>query len=206
MKKRVIGLLLAALMLATPALAYGTGTGDAAYINSTELLNGFTYTNAVSYDSDGRVETYSLELDGGSSVYPIVMACDTIYGGFTVTQMISYAESLGYNVVGAVNADFGESTGVPTGMVVENGVYKSSPEGNSAVAFTGGSAYVSEKPKVELVFTNEENDYEFTTEHLNKSRTGSGAYVFTVSTSRPSLHARRVTAGSYASRRMRTMS
>lgn len=179
MKKRVIGLLLAALMLATPALAYGTGTGDAAYINSTELLNGFTYTNAVSYDSDGRVETYSLELDGGSSVYPIVMACDTIYGGFTVTQMISYAESLGYNVVGAVNADFGESTGVPTGMVVENGVYKSSPEGNSAVAFTGGSAYVSEKPEVELVFTNEENDYELTTEHLNKSRTGSGAYVFT---------------------------
>ena len=60
MKKRVIGLLLAALMLATPALAYGTGTGDAAYINSTELLNGFTYTNAVSYDSDGRVQTYSL--------------------------------------------------------------------------------------------------------------------------------------------------
>ena len=178
MKKRLLSLLLAAAVLATPALAYGDGTGEAVYINTTELADGFTYTNAVSYDDDGRAESFTLETERGSSVYPIVMACDTIYGGFTVTEMIAYAESLGYNVVGAVNADFGESNGVPTGMVVENGVYKSSPEGNSAIAFSDGRAFVSEKPEVELTFTNEENGYEYTTEHLNKSRTDYGAYVF----------------------------
>ena len=44
-----------------------------------------------------------------------------------------YAEGLGYNVVGAINADFGYwETRIPCGMVVEDGVYKSSPEGNSA--------------------------------------------------------------------------
>ena len=178
MKKRLLSLLLAAAVLVTPALAYGDGTGEAVYINTTELADGFTYTNAVSYDDDGRAESFTLETERGSSVYPIVMACDTIYGGFTVTEMIAYAESLGYNVVGAVNADFGESNGVPTGMVVENGVYKSSPEGNSAIAFNNGRAFVSEKPEVELTFTNEENGYEYTTEHLNKSRTDYGAYVF----------------------------
>lgn len=178
MKKRLLSLLLAAAVLVTPALAYGDGTGEAVYINTTELADGFTYTNAVSYDDDGRAENFTLETERGSSVYPIVMACDTIYGGFTVTEMIAYAESLGYNVVGAVNADFGESNGVPTGMVVENGVYKSSPEGNSAIAFSDGRAFVSEKPEVELTFTNEENGYEYTTEHLNKSRTDYGAYVF----------------------------
>ena len=178
MKKRLLSLLLAAVVLVTPALAYGDGTGEAVYINTTELADGFTYTNAVSYDDDGRAESFTLETERGSSVYPIVMACDTIYGGFTVTEMIAYAESLGYNVVGAVNADFGESNGVPTGMVVENGVYKSSPEGNSAIAFNDGRAFVSEKPEVELTFTNEENGYEYTTEHLNKSRTDYGAYVF----------------------------
>lgn len=178
MKKRLLSLLLAAAVLATPALAYGDGTGEAVYINTTELADGFTHTNAVSYDDDGRAESFTLETERGSSVYPIVMACDTIYGGFTVTEMIAYAESLGYNVVGAVNADFGESNGVPTGMVVENGVYKSSPEGNSAIAFSDGRAFVSEKPEVELTFTNEENGYEYTTEHLNKSRTDYGAYVF----------------------------
>ena len=178
MKKRLLSLLLAAAVLVTPALAYGDGTGEAVYINTTELADGFTYTNAVSYDDDGRAESFTLETERGSSVYPIVMACDTIYGGFTVTEMIAYVESLGYNVVGAVNADFGESNGVPTGMVVENGVYKSSPEGNSAIAFSDGRAFVSEKPEVELTFTNEENGYEYTTEHLNKSRTDYGAYVF----------------------------
>lgn len=178
MKKRLLSLLLAAAVLVTPALAYGDGTGEAVYINTTELADGFTYTNAVSYDDDGRAESFTLETERGSSVYPIVMACDTIYGGFTVTEMTAYAESLGYNVVGAVNADFGESNGVPTGMVVENGVYKSSPEGNSAIAFSDGRAFVSEKPEVELTFTNEENGYEYTTEHLNKSRTDYGAYVF----------------------------
>lgn len=178
MKKRLLSLLLAAAVLVTPALAYGDGTGEAVYINTTELADGFTYTNAVSYDDNGRAESFTLETERGSSVYPIVMACDTIYGGFTVTEMIAYAESLGYNVVGAVNADFGESNGVPTGMVVENGVYKSSPEGNSAIAFNDGRAFVSEKPEVELTFTNEENGYEYTTEHLNKSRTDYGAYVF----------------------------
>ena len=178
MKKRMLSLLLAVLLLATPALAWGDGTGPAAYTNSTELASGFTYTNAVSYDSDGRAESFTLEVSRTSAVYPVVMACDTIYGGFTATQMLSYAESLGYNVVGLVNADFGESTGVPTGMVVEDGIYKSSPEGNNAVGFDGNSVYVSENPAVSLRLTNESNGYEYTTSHLNKSRTDSGAYLF----------------------------
>lgn len=178
MKKRALSLLLAVLLLAIPALAYGDGTGDAVYINETELADGFTYINAVSYGSDGRVETYSLETESGGDVYPIVMACDTIYGGFTVTEMIAYAESLGYNVVGAVNADFGESTGVPTGMVVENGIYKSSSGSNNALAFSDGRAFVSRWPVVTLRFTNEESGFEYETSHLNKSRTDTGSYVY----------------------------
>ena len=179
MTKRTIALLLAVLMLLTPALAYGGGTGEAAYINTTELTRGFTYENAVSYDSDGRTETYTLELGGGSEVRPVAMACDTIYGGLTVSQMISYAEALGYNVVGAINADFGETNGVPTGMVVEKGVYKSSPEGNSAIAFnSSGGAYVAEKPSITMRLTNRETGFEYETTHFNKSRTNSGAYLF----------------------------
>ena len=57
--------------------------------------------------------------------------------------MIDYAEGLGYNVVGAINADFGYwETRIPCGMVVEDGVYKSSPEGNSCLLYTslGGFA------------------------------------------------------------------
>ena len=179
MKKKVLCLLLALSLLATPALAYGGGTGEAAYINSTELADGFVYENAVSFNSGSRVETFSLINGRGSDVYPIVMACDTLFGGFTVTQMIDYAEELGYNVVGAVNADFGESTGVPVGLVVEDGVYKSSGDPtSSAIVFEDGRAYISERPEVEIVLTNEETGFEYTVQHFNKSRTDAGPYLF----------------------------
>ena len=108
MKKRLLCLILACMLLTTCALAYGAGTGEAVYVNRWTLANGFTYENAFCYSSSGsRNETFVVENTPGSSVYPIVLACDTIYGGMTITQMISYAESLGYNVVGAVNSDFG---------------------------------------------------------------------------------------------------
>ena len=177
MTKRILSLLLALMLLTTGALAYGGGTGEAAYINETELARGFTYTNAVSYSGTKRVETHSLTTEPGSAVYPIVMACDTIYGGFTVEEMTAYAESLGYNVVGAVNADFGESTGVPVGMVVEDGIYKSSSEyTSSAIGFRDGRAFLSERPEINITLSWDGGEY--TLEYLNKSRTGTGAYLF----------------------------
>ena len=108
MKKRLLCLILACLLLTTGVLAYGSGTGEAVYVNRWSLASGFTYENAFSYNASGsRNETFLVENKPGSSIYPIVLACDTIYGGMTITQMISYAEGLGYNVVGAINADFG---------------------------------------------------------------------------------------------------
>ena len=179
MKKRLLCLILAALLLCTAALAYGSGTGEAVYVNRWALASGFTYENAFSYNGSGsRNETFVVENTHGSSVYPIVMACDTIYGGMTITQMIEYAQSLGWNVVGAVNADFGYwETRIPCGMVVEDGIYKSSPEGNSAIGFTDGRAYAAYKPEVYITLE-VENGGAVTTTHLNKTRSDSGVYLY----------------------------
>ena len=178
--KKLLCLILAALMLTTCALAYGAGTGEAVYTNRWNLASGFVYENAFSYGSTGsRNETFVVENAPGSSVYPIVLACDTIYGGMTITQMIDYAEGLGYNVVGAINADFGYwETRIPCGMVVEDGVYKSSPEGNSAIGFTNGRAYASYKPEVYITFENQTSGGSVTTTHLNKTRSDSGVYLY----------------------------
>lgn len=188
--KRISAILLALCLLVTPALAAGSGTGQASYQNRTVLTDGLTYENAVSYTSDGsRVETYTLEAAAGGSVHPIVLACDTIYGGMTVTQMIAYARTLGYSVVGAVNADFGYwETRIPCGMVVEDGVYKSSPEGNNAVAFTDGGLYASFNPQVKLTLRNETTGADVSLTHYNKTRAETGGlylyseYFSTVST------------------------
>ena len=179
MKKRLLCLFLACLLLCSSALAYGSGTGEAVYVNRWSLANGFTYENAFCYSGSGsRNESFVVENTPGSSVYPIVMACDTIYGGMTITQMISYAESQGWNVVGAINADFGSmQTRIPNGMVVEDGIYKSSPEKCNAIGFTGGRAYVSVKPEVYITLENE-NGGAVTTTHLNKTRTDSGVWLY----------------------------
>jgi hypothetical protein len=174
--KRILSLLLALTLLLTPALAAGGGTGAAVYLNRATLAPGFTYDNAISYTAAGRrVETYTMETAPGSSVHPIVLACDTIYGGMTVSEAISYARGLGYNVVGAVNGDFFYTdTKVPTGMVVENGVYKSSPEGCNAVAFGNGTAAVSEAPKVDITITKDGDGGTAQLTHFNKTRTEKG--------------------------------
>lgn len=179
MKKRLLCFILAALLLITPALAYGDGTGEAVYRHSTELAPGFTYENAVSYTGGKRVETFTLQLASDSRIRPIVIACDTIFGGMTATQAAAWAESLGYNVCAIMNADFGYwETRIPCGMVVEDGIYKSSPEGNNAVGWRDGRAVVAEWPKVYITLENLDNDTSCELEHLNKTRADDGLYLY----------------------------
>ena len=67
--KKLLCLILAALMLTTCALAYGAGTGEAVYTNRWNLASGFVYENAFSYNGSGsRNETFVVENTPGSSV------------------------------------------------------------------------------------------------------------------------------------------
>ncbi|MFR3289456.1 MAG: hypothetical protein ACLTSG_03790 [Lachnospiraceae bacterium] len=68
-------------------------------------------------------------------------------------------------------------------MVVEDGVYKSSPEGNSAIGFTNGRAYASYKPEVYITLENRTSGGSVTTTHLNKTRSDSGVCTCTASIS-----------------------
>ena len=97
-------LLVVSLCLTITVCAADSGAGTMTSVTETVLTSGLTYYSR-SYSGDGEVRQagYSLELSPDSSVYPIFMACDTIWGGLTMTQCIRYAESLGYNVVAAAN-------------------------------------------------------------------------------------------------------
>lgn len=178
--KRILAIILCLALLVTSALAFGSGTGAAVYTNTTTYADGLTYRNDISRNSAGSlVETFTLSDSALNGVYPIVVACDTIYGGMTITNAVKYAESLGYNVVAAVNADFGYwDTRISCGMVVENGVYKSSPEGNNAIAFSDGKTVVSYMPEVNITIKNDTTGESLSTTHLNKSRTGAGLYLY----------------------------
>jgi len=196
----------AAAFLLSAALLAGTAAADSGTVYSRSLaVSDLTYTNTVSYSAAGRLETYALETSVDGEVRPIVMACDTIYGGMTLPAMVRYAEAQGYNVVGAINADYYYGNSIPIGLVIEDGIYKSSPEWNNAAAFLpDGSAFLSDSPTITIQLENfggapltpdengvlpESNEGKSVTlTHYNKTRANGGGlyllneYFSTVST------------------------
>ncbi|MBR4953761.1 MAG: phosphodiester glycosidase family protein, partial [Oscillospiraceae bacterium] len=182
--KSALLILCAVAVLTASVFAAGSGTGSAVYTDTTELANGFTYEKSISYNASGsRVETNVIDLSADSTVFPITLACDTIYGGLTITQMTAYAESLGYNVLGAVNTDFCyTATKIPCGMVVEDGIYKCSSDITNALAITEDSTFAIENPTVKITLENlseERAGQSVSTPHLNKTRDSSGLFLYT---------------------------
>lgn len=181
--KSVLLVLCAVAVLTASVFAAGSGTGSPVYTDTTVFADGFTYEKAVSYNASGsRVETNLIDLAAESPVFPITLACDTIYGGLTITQMIAYAESLGYDVLGAVNTDFCyTATQIPCGMVVENGIYKCSSDLTNALAITANSAFAAHNPNVKITLENQNTERagnSVSLFKLNKTRDESGLFLY----------------------------
>lgn len=179
MKKTAILRTITAIFLCATLLITGAsavGLGDTRYTNTMTLAGDLEYTNYISVDGDVRGESYVFETTPGGNVRPIVSACDTIYGGMTLTSVTAYAERLGYNVVGAINADFfSTTTRVPMGIVIEDGIYKSSPENRNAVLFdSNGRAAVASKVTVAITLINETSGASVDLTHFNKNREETG--------------------------------
>ena len=157
--KAGITTLLALLLLITPIPAFAVG--ETVYTNSRWLADNLEYVNTITWSSSpGRTESFSVRMTGPGDAYPVVMNGDTVYGAFQISKMVSYAESIGKNVLAVVNTDFfSMQTGIPLGIVIEDGAYKSSPSGRNAVCFdTDGSVYIIEKPYVGISLYNHGQD------------------------------------------------
>lgn len=189
MKKITVWIIAFSLALGLLAGAAGAiGAGTPVYNNTQQIADNLSYTKTISSSASGLQEGYALNLSGSGDAYPIVMACDTIYGSLAVDNMIAYAEGQGKNVLAAVNTDFfSTKTGVPLGLVVENGVYKSSPEEHTAVAFMpDGGVYFSASPQVTVTLSNNGGAADASNSgktvaltHFNKYRVDSGGlYLF----------------------------
>lgn len=163
-----------AIALAVPTVY--ADAGEKKLQTSSELMDGLTYRNTITVNNDSRIESFSMELEEGSEVQPILLqASGTIYGAATINKAVSYAQGLGYHVLGAINTDFFSLTsGVPIGIVIEDGVYKSSPEKESAMTITDGVFDLVDSPKVALSLTNQRTGAAVEPHHLNKWRNSSG--------------------------------
>ena len=149
--------------------AYG---GTPHYKNTVNVADGLTYENVVRTTSGGRVESFALTIDPNEGLS--VMASDggDIYGGCTINYAVNQAEKMGYNTLAAVNSDFfSMSTGVPTGIFIENGMLVSSDDGANAIGFMPDGAAVIGRPGVSLDMTNKSNGRTFKIMHYNKTPT-----------------------------------
>ncbi len=186
-----VSMVLAILFSAVPAFAVTGGTGAELYKNTMELIDGFYYTNAISMNSSGkRVETFTLETTATGPVYPIVLAKDKIHDTMDINGMTAWAESHGYNVHAAINADFFyETYNYPLGGVIQDGRYISSMNNENLLAFSDLGAFYSRTPTVTLELHNLGGGYTadpqtgafvsnagkvVTPQHLNKVRTNTG--------------------------------
>lgn len=154
----VTAVVTALLMSVTPVLAGEGGAGTNVYLNRVDLGNGVTYENAMSQNATyGIQQSHSFAAEPGTVITPVILACDTIYGGMNMNKIVEYAGTQGYNVLAALNTDFfSTQTGVPMGLVIEDGIYKCSPEGRPSLLLDDrGQITLLDKTTVNIRLTNQ---------------------------------------------------
>ena len=140
------------------------------------FLDGLSYVHTVSDTAAGRIESYAVELPRSSKAEPILLQSGgTIYGGASIQKAVELAESQGYNVYAAINTDyFSTATGIPLGIVIEDGVYKSDAAGAPAMVIRGGEVSLCPAPEVSLSLVNHSTGETVTPNYFNKLRVATG--------------------------------
>ena len=163
-----------ALLLTLPTVY--ADAGERKLQTSTQIVDGLTYRNTVTVNSSRRIESFSLELAPNAAARPILLqGSETIYGGANINTAVSNARSQGWNVLGAVNTDFfSMSNGVPLGIVIENGIFKSGTSGENAMVITDNRVSIVDSPKVALSLYNHSSGVTVTPNSFNKARHPTG--------------------------------
>ena len=138
--------------------------------------------------SDLRTENL-ITYTPNKAVTPIVTYGDALTDRSSVADTAALLEDGGYRVVAGINGDFyNVSTGLPIGMVVTEGLLRSSDAGYYAIGFRADGSAILGKPGVK-VYANlgyaVDDGFGNSTElvrpvaAVNKARTNSGLYLYT---------------------------
>lgn len=158
----------AAVLLALPAVpawAYNT-----AYTQYYPLADGVTYYDVAAENATGIQRAHYIEYTPNEAVQPVVGYGKGFYGRSTIGYVADYLKNdLGMQVLAGFNADFfNTNTGVPIGMVIDDGRLLSSPGGAYAVGFREDGSYIFGKPKLNMVIS--DGTKSVVVENFNKTR------------------------------------
>ena len=102
-----------------------------------------------------------------------------LYGRSTIKDVASYIENEGKNIVGGINGDyFVLDTGLPIGVVVTDGILRSSDAWQNAVGFNADGTAIIGRPEVYFRAISYTKNYSVSIAYVNKLRTTSGVYLY----------------------------
>ena len=178
--QRACALMLALTLALTLFPVTALAAGSVSYDVTTQLGPGLTLTQTNSRTDAGVYrQSFALDYAPGQAVTPLVLYGSTLYGKSDVQTVTAYAQSLGYNVLAAVNSDyFFTGSGVPTGMTIQNGRLCTSDGNWNAVGFFADGSAMAGAPRLKMTMTLPSGASRGIYA-LNNVRTAAGVYLYT---------------------------
>ena len=180
MQKRIISLLLCIALVFTLGInTFALEEFGYAHIQRKSVIGeGTSLIQNNFYNGSRKQSEKYVTYTPNTMVYPIMYYGNRLYGRSTIETVTSNLEKEGYRVHAGVNADFfSYSTGLPLGMLINDGIIDSSCTTENAVAFyEDGTAYIG-TPSFSASMAIGENTYKI--DHVNKLRQPYGIYLLT---------------------------
>lgn len=176
--KRTIRLLAASLATVQLVSAAAGAAFSNAYSYSYPVGEGLTYTRSEGKNSAGLQKANILTYSPNTGVSPIMVYADSqLYGSqATITNAVKYLENQGKTVIGGTNADFFVmSSGIPIGLVIDEGELISSDAWQYAVGFKADGTAVMGRPTMNMTVSGDSGTVSVS--YFNKTRTTAGAYL-----------------------------
>ena len=170
------------LILTAPGAAYGAdiGIGEITDSSTLQLARSALLTrNTLNHYEAGIQSERYIEWGGDSQLSPVVFANDKLYNGaLTLNDAARRLTDSGKEVAAGMNGDFFTvSNGVPQGVVVTDGIIRSSGSALAAVGFDGYGGIIIGKPYFDtrLSFAGKS----VVVDEINKVRRDGGLYLYT---------------------------
>lgn len=176
--KRSCRVLAASLALVQLSSATAGAAFSSGFSYSYPVGAGLTYTRTEGKNSAGPQRANILTYQPNTGVSPIMVYADEqLYGSrATIARAGQYLEQQGKRVIGGTNADFFVlSSGIPIGLVIDEGELISSDAWQYAVGFQADGTAVIGRPTMGMRIAGASGTV--TISYYNKTRTTAGAYL-----------------------------
>ena len=183
--RRITALALCAVLLCSTALA-SDALGGKIYGYTLDICDDTTLTREVMWSSsrsDLRTENY-VTYKPSDSISPVVSFGSSIPDKQTVTSMAKALEKNGRRVLSGINGDyFVMATGDPLGIVITDGVLRSSASYLHAIGFNADGSAVIGTPNLSLMADFKGQSLKIA--DINKIRTNTGSICLPMTLATP---------------------